>query len=80
MVRLKDKFVPICGAITGFSRTPVSLISEEGKVVVEAKIEDASDLVAEIEGMCRQDLFQDAVEALWFYEVVEPFAGPNLAV
>ena len=49
-------------------------------MVVEAKIEDASDLVAEIEGMCRQDLFQDAVEALWFYEVVEPFDGPSLAV
>ena len=49
-------------------------------MVVDVNVEDASDLVAEIEGMCRQALFQDTGEALWFTDVVQPFDGPNPAV
>ena len=80
MVYLRDKIAPISGAVTGFGRTSVLLFSEEGDVVVDVNIEDASDLVGEIEGMCRQALFQDTGEALWFTDVVQPFDGPNLAV
>ena len=49
-------------------------------MVVDVNVEDASDLVGETEGMCRQALFQDTVEALWFTEVVQPFDAPNPAV
>ena len=49
-------------------------------MVVDVNVEDVSDLVAGIEGMCRQALFQDTGEALWFNDVVQPFDGPNLAV
>ena len=80
MVRLKDKVAPISGAVTEFGRTSVLLFAEEGDVVVDVNVEDASDLVAEIEGMCRQALFQDTGEALWFNDVVQPFDGPNPAV
>ena len=80
MVRLKDKVAPISGAVTGFRRTSVLLFAEEGDVVVDVNVEDASDLVAGIEGMCRQALFQDTGEALWFNDVVQPFDGPNPAV
>ena len=80
MVRLKDKVAPIFGAGTGFGRTSVLLFAEEGDVVVDVNVEDASDLVAEIEGMCRQTLFQDTGEALWVTDVVQPFDGPNPAV
>ena len=80
MVSLKDKGAPISAAVTGFGRTSVLLFAEEGDVVVDVNVEDASDLVAEIEGMCRQALFQDTGEALWFNDVVQPFDGPNPAV
>ena len=49
-------------------------------MVVDVNVEDASDLVGEIEGMCRQALFQDTGEALWFTDVVQQFDGPNPAV
>ena len=80
MVRLKDKGAPIPGAVTGFGRTSVLLFAEEGDVVVDVNVEDAFDLVDEIEGMCRQALFKDTGEALWFNDVVQPFDGPNPAV
>ena len=80
MVRLKDKAAPISGAVTGFGRISVLLFAGEGDVGVDVNVEDASDLVAEIEGMCRQALFQDTGEALWFNDVVQPFDGPNPAV
>jgi len=80
MVRLKDKVAPFSGAVTGFGRTSVLLFAEEDDVVVDVNVEDASDLVAEIESMCRQALFQDSGEALWFADVVQPFDGPNPAV
>ena len=80
MVPLKDKGAPISGAVTEFGRTSVLLFAEEGDVGVDVNVEDASDLVDEVEGMCRQALFQDTGEALWFTDVVQPFDGPNLAV
>ena len=80
MVRLKDKVAPISGAITGFGRTSVLLFAEEGDVVVDVNVEDASDLVDEIEGTCRQALFRDTGAALWFTDVVQPFDGPDPAV
>ena len=80
MVRVKDKVAPIFASVTGFRRTSVSLFFEEGDVVVDVNVEDASDLVDEIEGMFRQALFQDTGEALWFNDVVQPFDGPNPAV
>ena len=80
MVCLKDKGAPIFAAATGFGRTSVLLFAGEGDVVVDVNVEDASDLVAEIEGMCRQALFQDTGEALWFNDVVQPSDGPNPAV
>ena len=43
-------------------------------------VEDAFDLVDEIEGMCRSALFQETGEALWFVNVVQPFDGPYPAV
>ena len=80
MVYLKDKAAPISGAVTGFGRTSVLLFSGEGDVVVDVNVEDASDLVGEIEGVCRQVLYQDTVEALWSTDVVQPFDAPNPAV
>lgn len=80
MVCLKDKFVFFCFVIIGFGWILVLLISEEGNVVVEVKIEDVFDLVVEIEGICRQVLFQDIGEVFWFYEVVELFDGFNQVV
>ena len=80
MVPLKDKGAPIPGAVTGFGRTSVLLFSEEGDVVEDVNVEDASDLVGEIEGMCRQALFQDTVEAPSIADVVQPFDAPNPAV
>ena len=80
MVPLKDKGAPISAAVTGFGRTSVLLFAEEGDVVVDVNVEDASDLVGEIEGVCRQVLYQDTVEALWSTDVVQPFDAPNPAV
>ena len=80
MVRLKDKVAPFYGAVTGFGRTSVSLFAGEGDVVVNVNVEEASDLVDEIEGMCRQALLQDTGEALWFTGVVLPVDGLNPAV
>ena len=80
MVRVKDKVAPIFASVMEFRRTSVLLFAEEGDVVVDVNVEDASDLVPEIEGMCRQTLFQDTGEALWVTDVVQPFDGPNPAV
>ena len=80
MVRVKDKVAPIFASVMEFRRTSVLLFAEEGDVVVDVNVEDASDLVEEIEGMCRQALFQDTGEAVRFTDVVQPFDCPVPAV
>ena len=56
------------------------LFAEEGDVVVDVNVEDASDLVAEIEGLRNCALFQDTSEMFWFTLVVQPFNGPSPAI
>ena len=80
MVCLKVKVVPIIDAVTFFGRTSTLLFAEEGDVVVDVNVGDASDLVAEIEGLRKCALFQDSSEKFWFTLVVQPFNGPNPAI